>query len=627
MIQPEYYAQIPHDYYVPSEKKGHLCAGKNLRIFSRRLISPTRSQTTPAVLVALMLLSLAASLRASNVRPATQPTSMEERVGRLIDQLRSDDAGVRQSAAATLTALGAAARPAILKLTKSDDPGLRQQADQILLNLPWYLPGDPPEVKALLLHYNTPDIGSRCDVVRELSVEKQVGIDALLRLLEEDPSPAVQWTVVASLREQDDLDRCRAVQPIADNSRVLALCGYAQLLADVPTGINDLRECARLEFANPTDDDGEFDFVIRFLADEACLRRQFDEAADWRRKELARGSEPDQSGVPTALLELFVLHADFGPLKGFNDDLALAGKDAHKPKILYALARMYARMHDAAEADAHRQAAFHASSTRSQRYDIGEFLCDHGWDDLAEGELEEFLKLGPPGRAMEPRYNEANVHFHLAGIAVKRGDDKTAAQQKEQAMLILGALSDLPMSDSEGHHFTIPASEIWAEIYWRYSRAAIAEHDEVQVQRRLEQLLELKPTNSDIAIDVVPLLEQRGRAVDANLLFQWAFQNMKTKLDADPQNPDTLNGLAWLCAKCNRNLPDALRWAKQAAALTPTNAAVLDTLAEVNFRIGRPDVALRLETQAVRLEPDDPFMQQQIERFRAAAGGPATRPN
>ncbi len=59
----------------------------------------------------------------------------------------------------------------------------------------------------------------------------------------------------------------------------------------------------------------------------------------------------------------------------------------------------------------------------------------------------------------------------------------------------------------------------------------------------------------------------------------------------------------------------------------PSNAAILDTLAEVNFRLGHPHDALRIELEAAKLQPDDPFMKQQVQRFRAAVAGPATRPN
>ncbi|HEX4054301.1 MAG TPA: hypothetical protein VHX86_08550 [Tepidisphaeraceae bacterium] len=638
MIQAGYYRQIPHDYYVRGEKKDRQNGADICRFLRWKFV------------FCGLLLGMAGGAWASSFSSATQPLAMDQRVSRLIGELRSDDAAIRQSAGAALTALGADARPAILKLTRSDDPGLRQQAVQILLDLPWYVPGDPPEVKAILLHYGLPDIELRRDMVRRLDdLDDSKGLPALLRLLQEDPSPAVQWTIVTCLREQGNVAPLRDVQPPTGDSRLLAVCGYAQLGTNLSTAINDLRRCANLELANPTDDDGEFDFVIRVLADVACQQKQYDEAADWRRKEFVRGSLPDRAGVPTALLELFALQGVYGPLRGLDNDFKLAGKDLQTPKIQYALSVMYDRANDAPRAAAARHLAS-AAMSEPDRSDVGDFLEEHGWDDLAEQEYKDFLKTDSGAGAGERRWEAANVHFRLAGLAVKRGDDQDAAEQKEQALMLVGMTEDqlpdatvngpekegvktagvardLAMVDSQGRRWNISATDLWADVYWHYLRAAVARHDEAQTQRRMEQLLELRPTDADIAIDVVPLLEKKNRTIDANLLFQWAFDDMKKKLDADPHNPDNLNGLAWLCAKCNRNLPDARRWAQQAVALMPNNAAILDTLAEVNFRLGHSQEALQIELRAAKLEPDDPFMKQQVERFRAAIGGPATRPN
>jgi len=77
--------------------------------------------------------------------------------------------------------------------------------------------------------------------------------------------------------------------------------------------------------------------------------------------------------------------------------------------------------------------------------------------------------------------------------------------------------------------------------------------------------------------------------------------------------------LAWLCAKCDRNLPEARVWAQKAVKMAPGDAAILDTLAEVNFHLGRPDEAARIETQALNLQPDDPYMKKQLDRYAAAA--------
>ena len=617
MIQPGYYLRFPRDYYAGGEKKAAIKVVRG-GLWGARCF--------PLIAVWLSLVSAAP---AKTLSSATQPASVDDRVGRLIDQLRSDDAEKRQSAAADLTRMGAPARPAILKLTKSPDPGLQRQAAQILLGMPWYAPDDPATVKEKLLGYGTPDVESRREIVLALAEladdrDDDTGLGALSRLVGEDPSPAVQWTIVKCLRSHGYLDAFQAVQPPADDSRLLSLCGYALLSANLPAAMDDLRQSAELELANPTDDDGEFDFVIRFLADAEVQRKRFDQAADWRRKELARGGGMEEGGIATALLELFVLQADFGPLKGLEDDLRLAGGDVQKPLIQYALGKLYGRMQEPAKAETAMQAAFAGSSNRLERYDVGKFLYDHGWDDLAEREFNGYLKRDLPdaGAGMDNRLADANVHFCLGGLAMRRGDDETAAHEKEQAMLLIGNGADLKMTDAQGRERKVsPAdySALWADIYWRYLRAAAANHDEKEVGRRLEQLLELKPTDTDIAIDVVPILRQRGRSVDADLLFKWSYDPAKKDLDAHPDDPQRLNELAWLCAKCDRNLAEALVWAEKAAKTAPDDAAILDTLAEVNFHLGRADEAARIETQALKLQPDDPYMKKQLERYAAAA--------
>lgn len=619
MTPSEYYLQIPRHCHVWGEKN------------VRRLVGFFAVKSRLFLVAAVLVAGIGAWAGAKDVGAATQPVALEERVGRLIDELRSDDAATRQSAGAALIAMGQSVRPEMLKLVKSDDPGLRQQAAQILLNLPWYEPDDPPEVRSPLSRYATADIGLRRDVIRQLAdLDLHRGIPALLRLLRDDPSPAVQWSVVTCLREQDEIDAFRAVHPPADDSRILALCGYAQLADNLGAALNDLRQCAKLELANPTDDDGEFDFVIRILVDVACQEKRYDDAADWRRKECMRGSPPDRAGVQTALIELFALQGMYGPLQGLDADLTLAGKDRNSPKIQYALSVMYGRANDARRANAARDIATIEDAGRD-RSDVGDFLADHGWDDLAEKEYQDFLNRA--GDA-EQRLNAVEVHYRLANLAIRRGDDEMGAQNLERVLQMLGT-NTLSMVDAQGHHSQVPVTAVWAEVFWRYLRAAEARHDEAQIKRRMEQLLELKPTDGEIAIDVIPMLEKRGQRVDADLLFQWAFDDMKKKLDTDPRDRDkTLNGIAWLCAECDRKLPEARMWAEQAVALSPNDPAILDTLADTNFRLGRYQEALRIEMKASGLDPDDAFMRKQVERYRVAAkngtaptNGAATRPN
>ena len=218
---------------------------------------------------------------------------------------------------------------------------------------PGHLPDDPPAVRDVLSRYGTADISIRRQVIDNLAaIENQAGLPALLRLLKEDPSPAVRWTIVARLREMDEgpqLARLRTIQP-SDDSPMLALCGYARLAVDPWDAQRLLQRCADLEFATPSDDDGEFDDVVTTLTQLACRQKQFELAAQLRRKQFARGSQSDEAGVSIALLELFALHGQYGPLPGLQDDLKLAGPAAASAKIQYALSRADTNAGDAGAA-------------------------------------------------------------------------------------------------------------------------------------------------------------------------------------------------------------------------------------------------------------------------------------
>jgi tetratricopeptide (TPR) repeat protein len=525
-----------------------------------------------------------------------------------------------------------------LQATHSSDPELRDQASEILLKLPWYVDADPPEVRAILEKYGqvrdetgqnvidaTPD--DRKQAIRALiSLQNMQGFPALTRLMSEESSTAVRWFLVLVFRQSNDdkiMAHFRTVEPAADDAPMLALCGNAWLDNDVPKAQKMLQQAADLEFAKPSDDSGEVDQLVRMLADLDIMQKNLNGAADLWRKEYTRGSVVDVAGIPTALMELLVLQADYGPLPGLDGDLKLAGDAATSPKIGYALARISKAKGDAADADALRQKAFNASTTREQRMEVGDFLFLHDWNDEAEKEFSAYLTMPPTNNGDQP---DVNVYFRLSGLSHRRGDDLKAAQLEEKAMMQLSDPNGLVTTDAEGHETPTPASEIWSEIYWLYLRDADKTHDQAEMDKRLTQLLQNKPTNPEIASYVVPLLKKLNRPDDAKTIFNAAFDDLKKKLDDDPTNPMLLNNIAWFCAESEDNMEQAKKWADQAVAAKPDNAAFLDTLAELNFKLGDADKAVELETHALTLEPGDTFMTAQLARFKGIATQPATMP-
>ncbi|MGH7731269.1 MAG: DUF1028 domain-containing protein [Candidatus Eiseniibacteriota bacterium] len=79
-----------------------------------------------------------------------------------------------------------------------------------------------------------------------------------------------------------------------------------------------------------------------------------------------------------------------------------------------------------------------------------------------------------------------------------------------------------------------------------------------------------------------------------------------------------LNGLAWSCATHDFALEDAARAAERAAAIEPKSTDILDTLAEVYFRMNRIDRAIAIESRAAALDPKSQYLKDQLARFRGA---------
>lgn len=89
-------------------------------------------------------------------------------------------------------------------------------------------------------------------------------------------------------------------------------------------------------------------------------------------------------------------------------------------------------------------------------------------------------------------------------------------------------------------------------------------------------------------------------------------------LERPDASAGTLNGLAWFTATHDIYLEQALVAAERATALEPEDSNILDTLAEVQFRLGNVEEALATIGRALELSPEDGYLESQRARFEAA---------
>ncbi|MCF7805273.1 MAG: hypothetical protein K9N46_09935 [Candidatus Marinimicrobia bacterium] len=105
------------------------------------------------------------------------------------------------------------------------------------------------------------------------------------------------------------------------------------------------------------------------------------------------------------------------------------------------------------------------------------------------------------------------------------------------------------------------------------------------------------------------------------------FQAMvKTARAQGEVTPSLLNGYAWRMAELDTNLKDALAKAEQAVEMTKsadpqTRAQILDTQAEVLWKLGQTAQAVKIINKCIELQPDDEYFKKQKNKFMGESSG------
>ena len=126
------------------------------------------------------------------------------------------------------------------------------------------------------------------------------------------------------------------------------------------------------------------------------------------------------------------------------------------------------------------------------------------------------------------------------------------------------------------------------------------------------------PGDGGLIETVVPELEKSGHPELADQLFDQTHQIMTESCQLFAYSGRVRNDLAWMSARCNRRLDEALALARRAVELSPKTASYIDTLGEVHFRLGQVTVAIECAERCLEIEPDNAGYQKQLDRFRAS---------
>ncbi len=112
--------------------------------------------------------------------------------------------------------------------------------------------------------------------------------------------------------------------------------------------------------------------------------------------------------------------------------------------------------------------------------------------------------------------------------------------------------------------------------------------------------------------------QARGDSLRARAEVERVGAVLARILRSGVRDADQLNSLAWVTATNDVYLTEALEAAKLAVELKPEDTNILDTLAEVYFRMGKVGDAIEVEERASQRAPADKYLQDQLARFKGA---------
>lgn len=159
-------------------------------------------------------------------------------------------------------------------------------------------------------------------------------------------------------------------------------------------------------------------------------------------------------------------------------------------------------------------------------------------------------------------------------------------------------------------------SDPYPEYEYRYIDLRVEDHEDPI--NELIRLYEIH-SRSDLLQAHIRYAEQYDLEGDKSMARRersMVGEMLEEALAGDSEDADYLNNLAWFCATGDVFLEQALEAASRAAELEPGAAYILDTLAEVHFRLGNTQEAVSTIKRAIDLDPESAYYREQLERFQ-----------
>lgn len=227
----------------------------------------------------------------------------------------------------------------------------------------------------------------------------------------------------------------------------------------------------------------------------------------------------------------------------------------------------------------------------------------------------------------QKQYGQAESHFRKL---------LASGQREQEARYYLGRVAEL-RDDKQGAldwYATITEGDYWLEAQIRTADLQ-AELGDLPGARRHLQSLRLQDPRLAVRLYLVEgeILTRAGELAEAMRLYNGvlveapdnhevlyarallaerlgesaqAERDLRRIVEADPDNFHALNALGYTLADRNERLDEALALIEKALALAPDEAAIVDSMGWVHYRLGRLDAAVEHLQRAYTLSGEDP---------------------
>jgi hypothetical protein len=257
-------------------------------------------------------------------------------------------------------------------------------------------------------------------------------------------------------------------------------------------------------------------------------------------------------------------------------------------------------------------------------FTVAQRLNEAGQNSLAKDYIEPTFQLAacdmPGGIALKQR-NFVEIAYKYCQIVDELKDAQTVVDSRDiqlsadlyRCLLAWGVSNLKPIRFQQTLCLSVGAKE-------RTRRATLAarNNDMVAFERHARVAEYLMPQGIDLVEDAYSELVATGNQKVADELFARFEQRLLEHLVRWPKDATTHNNLAWMYARCNQKLESALEHAQTAVELSPHSAVLLDTLAEVQFRLKQYSAAIDSMHRCIALDPRDSHLRRQLERFLQA---------